>query len=120
MNLGYWKSHEMMGGNRITRINKLRYFLVLGNGVLWNCFSCTSVSFYYRNNSELFGFWHTGADPSFGNMFKSHFDLMLRGDFYSIFIIVCFMIVTLGSQKYCISLITASPYISRTDPRKTH
>ena len=120
MNLGYWKSHEMMGGNRISRLINYGILGAWKRGIVELFFVHLQLAFIIEITLSYLGFGIQEPYPSFGNMFKSHFDLVLRGDIFSVFIIVCFMGITLWVPKSLYNMITASPYISRTDPIKSH
>ena len=120
MNLGFWKSHEMMGGSQLSRIWKYGIIGAWKKGLTELFFIHLQLAFIIEITMSYLGFGIQEPLPSFGNMFKSHFDLILRGDFYSISIIVVFMCIILLMPRILYKSIILSPYTFQTDLKETH
>ncbi len=120
MNLGFWKSHEMMGGSQLSRVWSYGVIGAWRKGLIELFFIHLQLAFIIEITMSYLGFGIQEPLPSFGNMFKSHFDLILRGDFYSISIIVMFMCIVLLMPRILYKSLILSPYIFQTDLKETH
>lgn len=120
MSLGFWKSHEMLGGSQLSRVWKYGINGAWRKGLNELFFIHLQLAFIIEITMSYLGFGIQEPSPSFGNMFKSHFDLILRGDFYSISIIVLFMCVVLLVPRVIYKVLSLSPYIAQTDLKEIH
>ena len=116
---GFWISHEMMGGSKLDRI--VRYGLLKS----WKLplielfFINLQLAFIIEISLSYLGFGVQEPKPSFGNMFKSHFDLILRGDFYTVSVIILFMCITLILPKLLSNIITSTFCTFQIDQKGT-
>ena len=94
-------------------------YLEVGRKRSSRCFHTSATTFIIEVSLSYLGFGVQEPNPSFGNMFKSHFDLILRGDFYTVFVIVGFMIITLAVPKIIFNLFSSVPYTFQIDRLKT-
>ena len=117
--LGYWKAHEMLGGSKLMRVIKYGVFRSWKKEIVEMFFIHLQLAFIIEVSLSYLGFGVQEPNPSFGNMFKSHFDLILRGDFYTVFVIVGFMIITLAVPKIIFNLFSSVPYTFQIDRLKT-
>ena len=71
----------MLGGSKLTRVIKYGVFRSWKKEIVEMFFIHLQLAFIIEVSLSYLGFGVQEPNPSFGNMFKSHFDLILRGDF---------------------------------------
>jgi peptide/nickel transport system permease protein len=91
--LGYWQSHEALGG---TRFGRILHYGISGD---WFRDLMANLAFYLKvavtveASLSYLGFGVQEPQPSFGNMLASHFDSYMRGNWLGLVVITAGLVL---------------------------
>ncbi len=113
--LGYWQAQKSMGGGLMLRIWR---YGILGD---WAESLLASVVFHLRvavtieASLSYLGFGIQEPDPSLGNMLASHFDLYLKGQWYTM-AVLCVVLLLVAQFPTSLLRLVSHSWRTRVSP----